>query len=512
MFKLDQALDVHTNDIKDIMVRPGLRVTAGRDATIRVLDKDVLRVLSPRCGFVNSLAMTPQLGLYAGCQSGAIVFYSAFDAEPMQIAGHTANVCALDFRTQLLSGSWDHTLRKWDAERVVFSFTHPATVWACRYVTDTSFVSGCADTKIRIFRKETLQAEILCHLYYVRGLCVHKDIYSVSNEGLFVQNKLNGDLVRYAQYPSLMFSVYADDKFVVLCGDNGTVVINGQVISLPVATLWKVVVFDGKAYAAGSDGKVYVLRECAEGEAVETAQNVQAEQRSNDPDEHADDENVKKKVVNGKVYALVNNEWVVFGDVVHKFDHTFNVDVEGKTLELSFNDNENTFDIANRFLRQHKLDEQYRDDIIAFIKKNFAKKKPCHTYGDINREGVEKILKKHACDAVVANLASPSLADNAAVEKCLASLLCTEDRFAALDCYRFFVAKGFEFDFSFLAQFHAQSRKEAVVFVKLVTNLYAKQPFNLECVRPQIERIRDEKSVGDDVLDKYEANREACRK
>lgn len=524
MLKLEHTLDLHTEDIKDIILCPNFRATCSRDTTIKVHADGEVHTLYPECEYVNCLALTPSLGLYAGCQNGVIVFYESYKAEPIRLLGHASNVCALDYRSRLLSGSWDHTLKEWEGGTAIFTFTHPSTVWACKYTTETSFVTACADARIRVFENQALKIEILHHLHCVRSLWTYKDIYSVSNEGLFIQNSMDGELVRYENHPALLYSVYADINTVLLCGDNGTIIVNGKIYSFPVQTFWKAVIWDGRVYAAGSDGRVYVFEkgedvvEESEGKLATTqSEDVKEEQERAHVSQEPCIENAvpgqRRKVVNGKVYMLVNNEWVLFGEVVQKFDHTFNIEVEGKILQLSFNDNENVFDVATRFIQHHKLNEQYRDDIVEFIKKNFKKEKPYHIYRDINCAGVESILGKYQSDAILENIKAPSLDAGEAIESCFKEMMdVVEERFVLLDCYRYFVSKGFVFDFAFLLKFWPQNRKEALVFVKLVTNLYSKQPFNLECLRPQINQIKDTKMVSDEVLDRYENNRELSRK
>lgn len=527
MFRLEQALDVHSSDIKDIILRPGLR------ATIKVLYNEDLYTLSPCRGYINCMAITPSSELYAGCQDGTIVFYSSYDAEPVYLAGHTSNVCALDYHSQLLSGSWDHDLKEWNAGVAVFSFTHPASVWACRYVSDACFVSACADAKIRIFHSKVLKVEVQHHLHCVRSLWIYNDIYSVSNEGSFIHNGVDGRLIRYTNYDLLLYFVYVDENFVILSGDKGTIVVNGTVHNFPVSTIWKAVVYDGKIHAAGSDGKIYILSKGEDGKSMhrgaEAASDVQNDDEKakeenskctqgevhdqrEDEDIQKEIQNQKKKVVNGKVYTLVDNEWVLLGEVVKKFDHTFNVDVEGKTLQISFNEEENVFEVADRFLKQHKLNEQYKDDVVEFINKNFRKTRPYHVYENINYDGVEKTLQKYQSNAILENLKNPLPSNSEEVEKNIKELMKIQERFVLLDCYRYFVTKGFEFNFAFLTRFKPRDRKEALVFIKLVTNLYSKQPFNLECLREQINNIKDKRLVSDDVNDKYEKNRELSRK
>lgn len=520
MLELEQTLEIHSSDIKDVFLGPEVRVTCSRDSTIKAFHKGEQYTLCPERGYVNCLAVTPSLGVYAGCQDGTIVFYSSFAAEPAYITGHRANVCALDYRGRLLSGSWDHFLNEWNAETIVFAFEHPGTVWSCRYITEKSFASACADTKVRVFHSGALKAEILYHFHCVRSLWVHKDIYAVSNEGMLVQISANGDLVKYANHNSLVYSVYVDDEHSILAGDKGLVIVDGDVQHFPVATFWKATFFHGKVYAAGSDGKLYVLRKGRHEEAPGDAQGA-AEEKAEETqagEEHAKDaqednfQGQKKKVVNGKVYVLVNNEWVLLGDVVKDFDHTFSVDVEGRSLQLSFNDDENVFDVADRFLKKHKLKEQYRDEIVEFINKNFKKVRAYHVYDKVNYAGIEGVLAKYPSSAILENLKTPRAENSAEIEKNLRDLMHIGERFVLLDCYRYFVAMGLDFDFAFLSRFVPRDRKEALVFVKLVTNLYARPPFNLESLRDRIRQAQDRGLVAPDALDKYESNRETSRK
>lgn len=54
-----------------------------------------------------------------------------------------------------------------------------------------------------------------------------------------------------------------------------------------------------------------------------------------------------------------------------EYDHVFNVDVdEGVVLKLPYNDSEEPYVAAQRFIHRHNLPQDYLDQVASFITKN----------------------------------------------------------------------------------------------------------------------------------------------
>lgn len=476
---------------------------------------------------------------------------------------HKGNVCSLDYNCNILiSSSWDNTIRSWDLQNLEQTNLYDlgCCVWSVKLLPDSSsFIAGLANKTIIIYKNGLITQSFMCHLAPVRGLCLFQNnIFSVGNDGKVMKNE-EGRIVKITDLNDFLYSIDVSHENVAVCGENGRVVIMDRELNivydlkLNVESLWAVRICENGVIICGSDGLLYhyefkkenIMNESNlingnhnENIFVEKKDDINEEKdkfnpeigdiKINDscnnikePNENDKEINENElnshlqtkdgyKVYNGKVYYREDGKWSLIGDVIEKkFDHSFDVEVEGKFLKINFNEKDNIYDVAEKFLNENNLNKEYKNDIISFIKKNFKPKESFFMYKEININGIKKYLND---DLILENLLNPDKRNNLEIEKKLKNFLCEENNFYVLDCYRFFVAHDFEFDFLFLQDYDFNEKKRATVFLRLVINLYSRQPYNLEILKEKIRKIIDYKLADEESISNYKKNREIANK
>ncbi|KAF9764584.1 Ubiquitin homeostasis protein lub1 [Nosema granulosis] len=530
MLEVTNILNYSKKDLKDVYVDNNLIIAVGRDEVVFVNDltTNAVSKFNPHSGNVNSVTYSNG-NIFCGCQNGLINIYNLETNTKSNLFGHSNNVCTLEIRNNiLLSGSWDHTLKIWYIPelRLIDSIEHPGTVWCVKFIDDNTFVTGCADKVVRIFNNNVLVSSYSLHNFCIRGVSVvDKVIYSIDNEGTLLKTTMGGELLAHASFKDFMFSVEAVGEHVVCCGENGKIyLLDGNLAivdetTAPCVSCWKVYSLGDKVYICGSDGSLYIflinngLKRGLNNEKFyrqnETAKNGDVVDSTPSQEFVSGDE--RFRVVDNNVYQFVNEEWVLLGEKKEEaeaFDYSFSVELDNKFYTLAFNKKDNVYQVADDFLLKNKLNDEYRDQIVDYIRSNFGSKGDYKLYDTINVEGVHKLLGGY--DSLVYifnNLKTPNKKYEKLIEKELSLVLETGPRFVALDLYRFFVIHGLSFDLTFLFRFQCKDRKEALAFVRLLTVLYYDSPFNIESLHPVVQRLKDSGLLKSDDLDDYYNNR-----
>ncbi|KAF7684271.1 Ubiquitin homeostasis protein lub1 [Astathelohania contejeani] len=536
MYIIEEIKKLHSSDIKDIAVMENYIVTVGRDMFIKTYDYKGGNLVErkPVSVYINSVVakeIDNRVEVFAGCQNGMIVRYEniLFDAPPQFLAGHIQNVCALDFKEGLLaSGSWDNTARIWDESTELLCLPHPATVWDIKVVTPNDYVTCCADGRIRVFHQKFILHELVYQVGCVRSISVIDDflIYSISNDGKLIASNRNGDILHHTDFNELTYGIDCNDDNIAVCGENGLVSITTKalkyvfLVDLPVQTCWKVRLKNKKVYACGSDGRIYVFAHTSKVDSLKSAraeEELETLRNAREPTKKPvkDFENKNYKVIDGIAYQRVGEEWVPLGEVVDvkkEYDYTFDVSLDDKMMKLQLNKNDNFFEVADRFISANKLDYSFRNEIVDFIKKNVGcQEEDYFVYSGINASGAIKYISKYdRNEEVIRQLTNTDLERNELLEDELVHMLqCASpgEYFPILDCYRYFLTMGFQFELVFLFSLEAKTKKEAVVFTRLVTNLYTNPPFNLECLHSKIRSFYDASLIDEETFNKYNKNR-----
>lgn len=179
------------------------------------------------------------------------------------LLGHAHNVCALDVdptEKLLVSGSWDKdarlwTLGKWETDVTLRG--HEGSVWATLIYDSNTIITGCADTKIRVFsRQGKLLRTISASQDPVRALCKlpqghasGADFASAGNDSFVRLWTLAGHQLASLQgHDSFIYSLsVTPDGHLVSCGEDRTLRIwQGteciQTITHPATSVWSVAV------------------------------------------------------------------------------------------------------------------------------------------------------------------------------------------------------------------------------------------------------------------------------
>lgn len=264
MIHLQKKEKIFKNAIKQIISDPF--VVCGTDGCVGMAETRESFKLD---GAANALAASADnicVGLYDGK-----VMCKKKDGSFECIYSHTSNVCSIDCSEHfVLSGSWDHNaiLHCLNGPRkdnfVMSNFRHPESVWCTQIVSETRFVTGCADGKIRIFDNFSLSKEIAYHEAPVRGL-LYEDhaIYSVDNHGKVHKNGIDGRLLKARMTNEFMYCICRYDEFIITGGENGAIFIfNNDLeivdkVEIKCSSVWSLRQMGAELYAAGSDGCLY---------------------------------------------------------------------------------------------------------------------------------------------------------------------------------------------------------------------------------------------------------------
>lgn len=303
-FKLSAQLAGHESDVRAVgfPARDAV-LSASRDGTVRLW-----RLRKPTPGgppvfeqtlvnrgtdFVNAVAFLPPskeypTGLVVSGGKDTIIDVRRPDADPAAnaerlLVGHAHNVCALDVAPDgsfIVSGGWDGQARiwrvgRWDTE-LVLGGHDGKSVWAVLALDADTVVTGCADSKIRVFDlrssvagecdpRSTIHAPDV-----VRALCRVPDghpsgaaVASATNDGVIRLWNLNGQQVAELHgHDSFIYALASlPSGELVSSGEDRTVrVWKGtecvQTITHPAISVWAVAACadTGDIVSGASDG------------------------------------------------------------------------------------------------------------------------------------------------------------------------------------------------------------------------------------------------------------------
>ncbi|KAH9410746.1 putative PFU protein [Ordospora pajunii] len=550
MLGIERIEKISAMDIKAILMNDEVLVTGGREGRLRVClnacedgAEPTIFEGVPGCGYINCIAIRDDC-LFAGCQNGKIAIYNMnFDLcmngersmEPVgYIDGHGMNVCTLDaFDELLMSGSWDCTVAVWDVSHCKYAnpeclvrIQHPAAVWSAKFVRKNMCVTGCADNILRIYEDGVLVSMFEYHVSCVRSLAVFDGcVFSIDNEGIVLKMTLDGVLLKHQSLNEfgycLSLCAVDGEEMVVCCGENGKVMFFDmdlrtlQDVRVPVISCWTVCGNRGKVYVGCNDGRIYMYSKEVSEDARKKLAEIEEGMKVVGGDREFVSNGQKFKTVGGEVYQEVDGEWVFMGSMqgLNNYENTFQVELDNKYYTLSFNNDENTYEVAERFLRKYGLKDEFKDEIVDFIKKNFVSAGKLRIHDSINTEGIKAILNRiteetrHEYPCIARCIENVSPEDSEDLERELKCLMKEGPMFMALDLIRYFSVHGCAFDMSFLFMLMPRDKKEAVTFVRLVTNLFVHPPFNLEVLHGKVLMLRDRGLVEENVLDDYFTNR-----
>ncbi|KAJ3286669.1 hypothetical protein HDU79_006312 [Rhizoclosmatium sp. JEL0117] len=381
--------------------------------------------------FVNSLLYlgpTPEFpeGLIAsGSKDKSInVFDPRQEDEPVfSLIGHTDTVCALardEATGGIISGSWDKTVKLWINWECVLTLTgHEQAVWAVMSAGDYGILTASADKTIKLWKDGKCVRTLTGHTDVVRALAPLEGIgfLSASNDSTIRIWSYSGDcLAELSGHTSFVYGLTVLPGGFASCGEDRTVRIwraEGpsfkcvQTIQHPCTSVWCVTALaNGDVVSGGSDAVTRVFT--TSNERVASLEQVKA----------YDDEVAKQQIPSNQVgdvdktklpglealsvpgrpdqvimvrngdlveaHQFTEGQWVKIGEVVDavgggrktmyggkEYDYVFDIDIgAGQNLKLPYNNSENPYMAAQRFIEAHELNQDFLDQIGTFIIQN----------------------------------------------------------------------------------------------------------------------------------------------
>ncbi|XP_076180286.1 phospholipase A2 activator protein isoform X2 [Ptiloglossa arizonensis] len=331
-----------------------------------------------------------------------------------------------------LSSSWDLSAKLWDINDLskpqLNMIGHTAAVWCVTDLLNGSIVTGSADKLVIVWADDgSIQHKLTGHTDCVR------DISAInSNEFLTCSNdatvrhwnaSLGTCLGTYCGHENYIYSILAKESgtSVFTSGEDRTIRVwhnseISQTITLPTQSIWCIDLFpNGDIVAGSSDGIVRIFTcdpdRYADAETLEefeqevAATKLNAQQELNGmkikdlPDRNALQEPGQKdgqtRIVNDgdvvRAYSWSQNEqrWIKIGDVMGaadgsaatsgkrlyngiEYDYVFSVDIQDgiPPLKLPYNNGQDPWHVAQRFLHDNDLSQLYLDQVATFIIKN----------------------------------------------------------------------------------------------------------------------------------------------
>ncbi|OCF44900.1 hypothetical protein I317_01179 [Kwoniella heveanensis CBS 569] len=406
-----QLVPTHQSDVKAVLaISDSLIATASRDTSVGLWTKtdnldqfELKALLEGHHAYVNSLAYIPAEKpdadgeltskgnhtyeseiIASGGNSGLILLHSLRTFDPTscgRLSGHGLNVCTLAYSRKLkklISGSWDHTARVWSRKEGRWNSDlllegHEEAVWGVAIV-DAGPREGCfltADNMINLWDAEgNLLKRLKGSPAPVRSLAVMPDcetFVSACNDNLIRMWNFDGEVLRrlyaHTDYVYQVTLSNADMDLLLSCSEDHSARLwkDGQVIAKllhPCQTVWSVSSMpNGDIVTGGSDGCVRIW--------------------SRDESRHATQE--KQDMYTSAVEKAMKD----YNDNLNTQSQTRNRDASTISIDIDLSDDDPPIplvlrvgadprQVAEDFGRQHRLSENYINQIEAFIIANLA--------------------------------------------------------------------------------------------------------------------------------------------
>jgi len=218
--------------------------------------------------FVYALCASADGGFYSGGKDKAIYRLDTSGNPVAQFVGHDGAVCSLAEAADLLSGSWDGTVKVWDltTNAVKYSLDAGAHASCCGMLPNGEVVTGSQTKVLRFWRGDAMLREVEAHEDIIRGLAPHATgFYSCSNDNLIKSWSLDGaQMGAFVGHTGFVFAVtHAADR-IISAGDDRTLRVwnaEGECkhSKLHCGTVWACgVLANGDLVSASDDGVVRI--------------------------------------------------------------------------------------------------------------------------------------------------------------------------------------------------------------------------------------------------------------
>ncbi|EIJ87699.1 phospholipase A-2-activating protein [Nematocida parisii] len=559
---------LHASDIKDGVIYENRLYTVGRDRVVHISSLPDLESVggSENLGApINSVCIHNAV-LYAGLQTGEIVRYAIEMDENSEESGsagkkeitlkllgrskvHGDNVCSLSsFDEGVISTSWDGSVGVIKENQSPEVIRIESVAWSAKKVpNEDTIIAGCIDGSICTIKKVngryTQVKGIKLHATCIRDICMENDRYAtVSNTGVVIVTERNGRVLHKMDLNNTSFRI---NKYTagnatgyIVSADEGMVYLLSETleslfsIAAPTLSCWNALSENGRIFALGADGRVYVFAD-KEGnpqyqKELEELQNKMGSDKVQDTappaQKQAEDANSSPqyKVIDDKVYELKDGEWELFGSTVEKKkkDHTITITLGEANYTLSFDKTDKYEEVALGFVKENNLGTEYIPEIVEFLDKNFGNKKKRDVskyfmYDTIDLDIVGKKIQPLPNSSTVIEFlqgiknGKSSQHNESDVEVILSEWMeMGTEKVAVLDVYKYLIAKGVDINLSFLKHIDPFfCKKVALVFSLISTNVLAMRPECKSLVDNTMTKIIDKQLVNSKVLQNYKNNR-----
>ncbi|CAB0033096.1 unnamed protein product [Trichogramma brassicae] len=375
--------------------------------------------------------------IVTGSNDHHICIYNIGDTEPFKkIKAHNDTISCLNASNfeedAFISGSWDLTSRLWSLDNLKAPKTtyteHVKAVWCAIDLGNGNVVTGAADKAIHVYmRSGQIVHKLEQHTDCVRDLTPinNNEFLSCSNDAIVKHwSALTGDcLGNFYGHSNYIYSISAlpGGALAVSSGEDKTVRVwhNGeadQTIDLPARSVWVVKLLPNTDIVCGtSDGVVRVFTADSQRfadpesmqkfeEAVAKDQIISGAAQDKDlkafdpsaltePGKKDGDIKLIKEGSSVKAYSWSQRElkWNIVGDVLGKnnecgkklhngieYDYVFSVDIQDGVppLKLPYNKGQDPFVVAQKFLHDNQLEQQFLEQVANFIIKNSEEHTP----------------------------------------------------------------------------------------------------------------------------------------
>lgn len=431
VYRLSRTISTHSNDVRAVKITSdGFVITASRDGKACYSSADgTSRALLETCAYLNSLAIDDANKIvYIGSFDSTIVQVNLISDQDSYFLGHTANVSCLDYNSQskmLASGSWDHSIRVWESSETSLELKgHTQNVWDVKFLDETQLLSASADKTIRLWdlRTNKTAKTFVGHNDVVRALVVlsKNEFVSASNDGTLriwdIQTGKQSHILR--GHTSFVYSLaLVNFHYLISSGEDRSVRVWDlstkkcvQTILLPSISQWCVATNKNGDFVVGSSdntARVFTTHSERFASAEELHKFEQLVKESAmgefeiDESELADPSiltkpgsqegqivvirNSTKNVM--EAHQFSNGAWSKIGDVVgqnqasgskkqtfegKQYDYVFDVDVSDNAppLKLPYNNSENPYSVAEKFIADNLLPPSYIEQVVQFIIQN----------------------------------------------------------------------------------------------------------------------------------------------
>ncbi|KZC09181.1 Phospholipase A-2-activating protein [Dufourea novaeangliae] len=331
-----------------------------------------------------------------------------------------------------LSSSWDFSAKLWDTNDLskpqLSMVGHTAAVWCVADLLDRSIVTGSADKLVIVWTSDgSIRHKLTGHTDCVRDIsAVNENEFLTCANDATVRHwnaSLGSCLGTYCGHENYIYSILSRDNGtnVFTSGEDRTIRVwhnseISQTITLPTQSVWCIDLFpNGDIVAGSSDGVVRIFscdpERYADPETLQEFEQEVANMKLNAqqelggikikdlPDAKALQQPGQKdgqtKIVNDdgtvRAYSWSQSEqrWIRIGDVMGatggsaatsgkqlyngiEYDYVFSVDIQDGVppLKLPYNNGQDPWRVAQKFLHDNDLSQMFLDQIANFIMKN----------------------------------------------------------------------------------------------------------------------------------------------